>query len=101
MAELVIAALPVAGFDTFDMIKVYKNGYYRHWKNKGVPLPGTFIVRLPLIDAREIKRLFIRGVERNSGHSKRQFRVLSIVNPYKKPCVTKWGIYIGKWIKSK
>ena len=101
MAELVIASKEIAGFYTYDIIKVYKNGYYRRWKKKGVPVNGTFIVRLPFVKAREVKRLFLRVFPRNSKHHRRQYRVLSTINPKNKPCVTKRHFYIARWIESK
>ncbi len=101
MAELVIASKEIAGFYTHDIIKVYNNGYYRYWKKKGIPLAGTFILRLPFINAREVKRLFLRVLPRKKGHHRRQYRVRFNVNVKNKPCVTKRSFNIAKWIESK
>ncbi len=93
MAELVIASVDDQ-YSKLDIIKAYKNGYYRRWK--GNLKKDTFVLRMPFIRTREIKRLFIHhGLE-----VRRLFRVSSRVDK-NRPCVTKWCINSGKWIRSK
>ncbi len=99
MAELIIRGEPIEYeaivFERWDIIKAYRNGYYRKWKGK--LMDDVFVLRLPLIRTREIKRLFIHGDE----HVRRLFRVSNRVNPKGKPCVTRWCINSAKWIRCK
>ncbi|KKK60476.1 hypothetical protein LCGC14_3023980 [marine sediment metagenome] len=101
MAELVIVKDASRGHEPRDIVKVYKNGYYRHWKKKGVPLPGTYIVRFPFISARGIKRLFLGTVTQPGGALKRLFRIRWEANPNMWPCETWWSFSINKWMESK
>ena len=92
MAELIIASDRHSGFEQFDIIKVYMNGYYRHWKKLGIK-KYCFVVRLPLLRTRKIKRRL-----NTFSDKKRAIRVKATVNPKGKECVTK---LLGFWIETK
>ena len=91
MAELIIAAAKHSGFEKYDIIKVYRNGYYKRWK--AAIKKNCFVVRLPLLKTRKIKRLL-----HEVGGPKRAVRVKSKINKRNRHCVTR---YFGRWIEHK
>ncbi len=92
MAELIIASAEHSGFKKYDIIKAYRNGYYRRWKKSGIKA-NTFVLRLPLMRTRKVKRLI-----HSYAGGKREYYISDKANKKDKECVTH---YLPIWIKKK
>ena len=91
MAELIIASAEHSGFKKHDIIKAYKNGYYKKWK--GNIKANTFVLRLPLMRTRKIKRLI-----HSYNGGKQEYYISEKINRKNRECVT---CFLPIWIKKK
>ena len=95
MAELVIAnKTECDGFEKYDIIKAYRNGYYKAWK--GMLKEETFILRLPLVSTRRVKR----RIHSYAG-GRREYCARRGANRKNKECATRYFPIWAIWIKKK
>jgi len=92
MAELIIASCEHSGFEQYDIVKAYTNGYYKRWQILGIK-KNCFVLRLPLMSTRKVKRL----IHAYAG-GKREYYISPNANKKHKECVTR---YLPIWIKQK
>ncbi len=92
MAELIIASCEHSGYQKNDIIKAYRNGYYRRWKKLGIK-KYCYVLRLPLMSTRKVKRLI-----HSYDGGKCEYYISSTANKKNKACVTH---FLPVWIKQK